>query len=109
MASQDIHNIATTERDTTLNPRQIRSAGFIPGTLYVKGGDSKNVQVKAHEFTQMYLKGARLFKLEGYEGGITAVARQVQVEPLRQDVLNVEFMPFEKASEELVNQSKVVY
>lgn len=106
MTSQDIHVADAMERDNTLNPRQLRTAGFIPGTLYAKGQESKNVQVRAHDFTQAYKKGARLFQLDGVEKGLVAMARQVQVEPVKQAILNVEFMLAAKDAEAT---SKVVY
>lgn len=92
MTSQDIHALPVTERDTTLNPRQLRDAGFIPVTMYGKGRESVNLQVRGHEFTQMFRKGARLFKLEGYSEALTVKAHQLQVDPVRQDILNAEFL-----------------
>ncbi len=99
MTSQDIHDLAVTERDTTLNPRQLRDAGFIPATMYGKGFEPTNIQVRGHEFTQMFRKGARLFKLDGLSDSATVKAHQLQVDPLRQDILNVEFLVMNKDTE----------
>ncbi len=99
MTSQDIHPIAVTERDTTLNPRELRSAGFIPATMYGKGLDAQNIQVRSHEFTQMFRKGARFFKLEGLSADATVKAHQLQVDPIRQDILNIEFLVMSKDNE----------
>lgn len=80
--------LQTTERDTTLNPRQLRTAGFIPATLYGKGLASQSIQVRMHAFEVAYSKGGRSFDLGSF--GIASV-KQIQVDPVSQKVLNIEF------------------
>ncbi len=82
--------IQATERDTTLNPRQLRKAGFIPATIYSKDTESKSIQVKTKEFRTHYGRGMRIFELEGLT--MTARAKQVQIDALSQEVLSLEFL-----------------
>ncbi len=82
--------IQATERDDTLNPRQLRKAGFIPTTIYSKDTESKSIQVKTKEFVTHYGRGLRIFELDGVKA--TVRAKQVQIDPLTQAVLSVEFL-----------------
>jgi len=90
--------LKVTERDTTLTPRQLRKAGFIPATLYAHGGQSKTLQVRAHEFNLFYAQGIREFKLTGFTDCI-AKARQVQMDAVYQKPLAIEFMPMDGAAD----------
>lgn len=86
--------LQATERDNTLNPRQLRTAGFLPATLYGKEIESQSVQVRELEFTRAYAKGNRVFKLEGIgeAGSVVANAYQVQIETLSGKVLSIQFL-----------------
>ena len=42
------------ERETDKNPRQIRSAGFLPGSIYGKGMEAKSIQINTHDFEMAY-------------------------------------------------------
>ena len=84
------HEVSITERDTTLNPRQLRQAGFVPGTLYGKGRASQNVQLKAHELELVLAKKATSVKLSGTGFNLDATIQQVQVDPVSRQVLNIE-------------------
>ena len=50
MAETTIIKLNAQEREADKNPRQLRSAGFVPATVYGKGMESKNIMVCAHEF-----------------------------------------------------------
>lgn len=91
---ESVQTIEATERDTTLNPRQLRSAGFLPATLYGAGLESsQDIQVRGKEFTLLFLKGYREFELTGLSGAPVRVkAQQVQTTGVGQDVLSVEFL-----------------
>ncbi len=82
--------LQATERDTTLNPRQLRAAGFVPATIYSKDTDSRSIQVRAKELAYQYGKGMRIFELDGLK--LIARAQQIQVDPLSQQVLSIEFL-----------------
>ena len=88
----EVVELKASERDNTLNPRQLRAAGFIPATLYGKNVEPQSIQVKAHDFVLAYRNGAREFKLAGPGVNVEARAHQVQVSPVKQDVLNIEFL-----------------
>jgi ribosomal protein L25 (general stress protein Ctc) len=78
------------ERDTTLTPRQLRAAGFIPATLYGKGIEPLSIQVRAHEFYQDYLHGKRNFQLTDFVNA-TAEIKSVQFDPVQRTPLSIQF------------------
>jgi len=96
-SSGEYRALQVTERDQTLTPRQLRSAGFLPATLYGKAsskglaGQSVNIQVRERDFTRSYKEGSRIFKFDGLSGQLVRVS-QLQVEAVSQKVLNVEFV-----------------
>lgn len=79
------------ERDTTLTPRQLRAAGFVPATLYGKGIESQSIQVRAHEFVQLSLQGHREFSLSGYGSNLVVRTQQMQVDPVSRQPISIEF------------------
>lgn len=84
--------LQATERDNTLNPRQLRTAGFLPATLYANNIESQSIQVREIEFVRLYQHGVREFQLTGLAGEIVARAHQVQIKPIKEEVLNIEFL-----------------
>lgn len=86
-----LQDLKVTERDTTVTPHQLRTAGYIPATLCAKGRESQSVQVRAHEFTQFFLQGVRDFKLSGFVDG-EAKAQQVQRDPVSQKPVSIQFV-----------------
>jgi ribosomal protein L25 (general stress protein Ctc) len=87
-------NLDVQQRDETLNPRALRRAGLLPGTLYGPQFPSVSVQVKAEPFERLYgREHIQIFRLEGLpQGPVLAKAHQVQIEPIAQRVLNIEFL-----------------
>lgn len=82
--------LKVTERDTTLTPRQLRAAGYIPATIYGKDIAPQSVQVRAHEFTQFFLQGIREFRLTGlFENNVKA--QEVQRDPVSQRPISIQF------------------
>lgn len=94
--------LKATERDTTLNPRQLRSAGFVPATLYGAGKEPVSIQVRAHEFVQSYAAGNRDYKLDGVEGGVAVRVQQYQQDPVSRNMLNIEFRRVAEADKKAV-------
>jgi ribosomal protein L25 (general stress protein Ctc) len=90
MTATALQELDVQERDVTRNPRQLRSAGLIPATLYGGGSTPKNLQVEAHAFTLAYKKGVREFKLGAL--GLNAKAHQVQHHTTSLKILNIEFL-----------------
>jgi len=89
--------LKSTERDETLNPRQLRAAGYVPATLYGKGLEPRSLQVRAHEFQQLFTQGVRQFQLTGFIS-CTVKAQDVQRNPVSQQPLSIQFMPLEGAN-----------
>lgn len=89
MSSQP--ELKITERDNTLNPRQLRQAGFVPGTVQ-GAAESQQVQIKTHELELALHKKPAEIKLSGagFEG--TVVVKAVQTNPVSQEVLHVTFL-----------------
>ena len=75
------------------NPRQIRTAGSLPGSLYGKGMEPKNIQMDTHEFEMAYKankEGDWELILDGKK--INAKIQELQVNYATSEFLNVEFM-----------------
>ena len=80
------------ERDTEKNPRQIRSAGFIPGSIYGKGVDAKNIQINTHEFELAYRNNKEGdWELSLGKEKINAKIQELQINYATNEYLNVEF------------------
>jgi ribosomal protein L25 (general stress protein Ctc) len=89
--------LKVTERDTTVTPRQLRAAGYIPATVYGRGVASQSVQVRAHEFTQFFLQGIREFRLTGFmENNVKA--QEVQRDPVSQKPVSIQFRVTDEAA-----------
>lgn len=91
MTKKPQQDVKITERDTTLNPRQLRAAGYVPATLYGKGIESRSVQVKAHEFQHLYEQGVREFQISGPDES-KAIAWRVQYNALSQKPISIQFL-----------------
>jgi ribosomal protein L25 (general stress protein Ctc) len=92
MSTASATPLQVTERDNTLNPRQLRSAGFIPATVYGKSIDAQSIQTRTKDFTKLYANGARDFKLEGLTGNLVAKVQDVQMNPITQEILSIQFL-----------------
>lgn len=90
--------LKVTERDTTLNPRQLRAAGFVPATIYGKNVEPRSVQVRAHELSQFYTQGVREFKLSGFLETSVRI-QELQMEPVSTKPLSVQFLQLDGASD----------
>ncbi|MBQ8475767.1 hypothetical protein IJ531_01760 [bacterium] len=80
------------EREADKNPRQIRSMGFIPATIYGKGMDSKNIQVNTHEFEMAYRNNKEgNWELTLGKEKFTAQIQELQANFATSEYLNIEF------------------
>ncbi len=80
------------EREEGKNPRQIRSMGFIPVSIYGKGMDSKNMQVNAHEFELAYRSNKEgNWELALGKEKINAKIQEIQENYATSEFLNIEF------------------
>ncbi len=85
--------LTATNREEGKNPRQIRQAGFLPGSVYGKGMEAKNIQINTHEFEMAYRnnkEGNWELNLNGEK--INAKIQELQVNYATSEYLNVEFV-----------------
>ncbi len=84
--------IKATKRDTDKNPRQIRTAGFLPGSVYGKGMDATSIQLNTHEFEMMYKNNKdAVWEVELDNKKMNAKIQELQVNYATNEFLNVEF------------------
>lgn len=80
------------EREENKNPRQIRSTGFIPGSIYGKGIDAKNIQVDTHDFEMLYRSNKdAVWELSLGKEKFSAKIQELQVNYATNEFLNIEF------------------
>ena len=80
------------ERESGKNPRQIRSEGFIPVSIYGKGTEAKNAQVNAHEFEMAYKNNKDgQWELSLGKEKINAKIQELQANYATSEYLNIEF------------------
>ena len=80
------------ERIEGQTPRQIRSAGFIPVSIYGKGIDAKSGQVNTHEFEMAYKNNKEgNWELSFGKEKFTAKIQEWQENYATSEFLNVEF------------------
>lgn len=80
--------------------KEIRRQGGAPATYYGQGKEAQSLEINAHEFGRIYKAGQRntLFdlKMEGQEGENAAIVYGVQVDPIKANVLHVDFLAVKK-------------
>ncbi len=94
LVSLEIQSRTTTGKNAN---RRIRAAGRIPAVLYGKGRESELISIDAHNFgvVMIHLSGrTALFSLEqeGRDEEITALLREVQRNPVTDEVLHLDLM-----------------
>ena len=97
MAETTIIKLNAQEREADKNPRQLRSAGFVPATVYGKGMESKNIMVCAHEF-EMATRNNRdaVIELQAGKDKFKVVIQELQINYSTNQVLNIEFKLVQK-------------
>ena len=92
MAETTIIKLNAQEREADKNPRQLRSAGFVPATVYGKGMESQNIMVCAHEF-EMATRNNRdaVIELQAGKDKFKVVIQELQINYSTNQVLNIEF------------------
>lgn len=84
--------IEAQERDLTKNPRQLRSEGFLPATVYGKGKDSVSIQLNKRNFINTYKNNKQeTFEIVVGKNKYNAKVQLLQIEASTQKELNVEF------------------
>ncbi len=84
--------LTITAREEGKNPRQIRSAGFLPGSIYGKGMEAKSIQVNTHEFEMAYKNNQEgTWELTLGKEKFNAKIQELQMNYATNEFLNVEF------------------
>ena len=84
--------LTITNREEGKNPRQIRTAGFIPGSLYGKGIEAISFQANAHDFEMAYRENQdSTWELTLGKEKYNAKVQELQVNYATNEYLNVEF------------------
>ena len=80
------------ERDKEKNPRQLRSEGNLPITIYGKGIDSISAQVNTHEFKHIYRDNKdAVYELKLGKKTYRTIVQNLQINYGTTEELNVEF------------------
>lgn len=88
----DVIKLNAEKRSEDKNPRQLRSEGILPATLYGKGMDSISIQLNSKDFTQAYKKNAEAtFELTIDKKSYKTVAQAVQKNYATNETQSVEF------------------
>ena len=84
--------LTVSNREENKNPRQIRTEGFLTGSIYGKGMDAKSIQLNTHEFELLYKNNKEATWELNLEGkSYTAKIQELQVNYATGQLLNVEF------------------
>ena len=84
--------LTVANREENKNPRQIRTEGFLPGSIYGKGIEAKNIQLNTHEFEMLYKNNKEANWELNLDGNTyTAKIQELQVNYATGQFLNVEF------------------
>ena len=80
-------------REEGKNPRQIRSAGFLPGSIYGKGIEAQSIQLNTHEFEMAYKNNKDAQWEVNFDGKkLNAKIQELQINYATNEYLNVEFV-----------------
>jgi large subunit ribosomal protein L25 len=77
--------------------RKCRKEGFVPAVIYGEGEEARSVEVDSKDFYPVIHTTAREnvildLKIEGREsGGCKAIIKEIQYDPVRRDILHVDF------------------
>ena len=89
MSKQLTINAKNREKKT---PNKLRSEGFVPATVYGHGFESHSVQVNSKEFSKVPYKAYSHINELNIDGEkFPVLIRNVQVDPIRDKFLNIEF------------------
>jgi ribosomal protein L25 (general stress protein Ctc) len=92
MAQASTNILEASERDTTLNPRQLRASGFIPVTVYGNGQTPISLQIPTHAFEMAWQHGLRNFDLQLSGKTLKVTLKQFQQNARTQKFQCLEFM-----------------
>ncbi|MCK5096152.1 MAG: 50S ribosomal protein L25 [Candidatus Pacebacteria bacterium] len=90
--------LKVTERDTKTKAADLRKDGFVPAIYYGKKEDSTSVSISAREFKKVWKEVGETstVELELPKGKVSVMIHEVQVDPVRNEVMHVDFYVVEK-------------
>jgi large subunit ribosomal protein L25 len=87
--------ITLVDREQNLNPRQIRSQGFIPVTVYGKSIEAPlSLKLSKHDFNKKHLQRAiQALEAEvpGKKTKLLVVIKAIESNPVTDEILNIQF------------------
>ena len=84
--------IEAQKRDESKNPRQLRTEGFLPATIYGKGKDSVSIQLDRRTFVNAYKNNQdAVYELVVGKEKYNASVQNFQIEAGTQSPMNIEF------------------
>ena len=91
MSSQEKNILTIEEREENLNPRQIRSKGFTPVTIYEKSKSSISGQVKTKDFSiAKSSKFVQTLEVNFKKENFLVVIKDIQKNPIKNQILNIQ-------------------
>jgi large subunit ribosomal protein L25 len=90
--------LKATERDAKVTVADLRKSGFVPAVYYGKKEKSTPVVVPVIDFKKVWKEVGETstFELETPKGAVNAMVYDVQVDPMKHDILHVDFYVVEK-------------
>ena len=92
MSEQTIVKLAANVREEDKNPRQLRSEGNLPATIYGKSMESKSIQIDAHEFKMAYKNAPEaVYEIAVGKEKFKTIVQEAQIHYSTNTIMNVEF------------------
>ncbi|MDD3149745.1 MAG: 50S ribosomal protein L25 [Candidatus Gastranaerophilales bacterium] len=80
------------KRDENLNPRQLRSEGKVPATVYGADFEATSIQLDSKKFQTVYsLNPNSLYELKNGKSLWKAIVKDAQINATTNELLNIEF------------------
>ncbi len=91
--SVGVLKIEKREKPNSRTSKKLRKEGYLPGSISCKGKDSFSVSVKADDLRKGLSSYGRnaLFKLTMKDGVLTAMVKDIQLAPVKGEMLHVDF------------------
>ena len=88
-----IPDIKVADRDMSVNPRKLRREGRLPATVYGRKMEPVCIDLDKRSFTHLYNSQVlHLVTLEKNEEKLRALVKNIQVDPISNEILNIEFL-----------------
>jgi len=93
MSEIGILKVEKREKPNSRTSKKLRKEGYLPGSISGKGKDSVSVSVKAEDLKKGLSQYGRnaLFKLTMKDDTVTGMVKDIQVSPVKGNILHVDF------------------